>query len=164
MLEYTWATTTSSSSYNPFANGSLSLPPPPSIPPPRPPTIVTPLQPSSKIIINNTNGWFDSPLSDTDSPPNVEKMKMNIDDLFNELIDTNVLMQKVPEQKKNPFEDIINPPKPSIIALASKNNTYSMPQQNIGIQLQHHQVPTQQQQYVLPNSSTHSDPFNDFFN
>uniref|UniRef100_A0AC35F0B2 PID domain-containing protein n=1 Tax=Panagrolaimus sp. PS1159 TaxID=55785 RepID=A0AC35F0B2_9BILA len=165
MLKYTWPTTTSSSSYNPFANGLLSLPPSPAIPPPRPPIFATPLQPS-KIIINNTNGWFDSPLSDTVSPPKAEEKKVNIDDLFNELIDTNVLMQKVPEQKKNPFEDIINPPKPSIIALASKNNMYSMPQQNNGIHLQHHQLPTyQQQQYVLPNSSTRSDPFNnDFFN
>uniref|UniRef100_A0A914QRD4 PID domain-containing protein n=1 Tax=Panagrolaimus davidi TaxID=227884 RepID=A0A914QRD4_9BILA len=164
MLEYTWPTTTSSSSYNPFASGLSSLPPPPTIPPPRPPTFVTPLQPS-KIIINNTNGWFDSPLSDTDSPPKVEEKKINIDDSFHEIIVTKVLMQKVPEQKKNPFEDIINPPKPSIIALASKNNMYLMPQQNNGIHLQHHHVPTQQQQYVLPNSSTRSDPFNnDFFN
>lgn len=91
--------------------------------------------------------------------PKVEEKKTNIDELFNELIDINVLMQKAPEQKKNPFDHIINPPKPSIIALASQNMC-SMPQNGIG--LNHHQVSTQQ--YVLPNS-TRSDPFNDdFFN
>uniref|UniRef100_A0A914YZP0 Uncharacterized protein n=1 Tax=Panagrolaimus superbus TaxID=310955 RepID=A0A914YZP0_9BILA len=96
------------------------------------------------------------------SGPKVEERKINIDDLFNELIDTNVLMQKVPEQKKNPFEHIINPPKPSIVALASQNNMCSMPQNGHGGH--HHQVTTQQQ-YVLPNSSARSDPFNDdFFN
>jgi hypothetical protein len=143
-----------------------SLPLPPTAPPPPlPSTYITPLQQSNGI---NSNNFADFSVLNANSPPKVEEKKINIDDLFNELIDTNVLMQKVPEQKKNPFEDIINPPKPSIIALASKNNMYSMPQQNNGIHLQHHhQVPThnQQQQYVLSNSSTRSDPFNDdFFN
>jgi ABC-type antimicrobial peptide transport system permease subunit len=132
---------------------SISLPPP-TQPPPLPPSYIAPLQPSNGIM-NNSNNFADFSVLNP-SQPKIEEKKINIDDLFNELIDTNVLMQKVPEQKKNPFEHIINPPKPSIVALASQNNMCSSSHNG------HHQVQTQQQ-FVLPTAR--SDPFNDdFFN
>jgi len=97
---------------------------------------------------NGSNGFAD--FSGFDGPPKQEK-KVDIDDLFNELMDTNKLMQKAPEQK-NPFEHIINPPKPSIVALAAQNacspfGSATQPQQQ------------------LVNATARSDPFNDdFFN
>jgi hypothetical protein len=134
---------------------SISLPPP-TLPPPLPPTyIAAPLQPSNGIM-NNSNNFADFSVLNPNHPKPEEK-KINIDDLFNELIDTNVLMQKAPEQKSNPFQHLINPPKPSIAALASQNNMCSTLHNN------GHHHSQQQQQFVLP--TTRSDPFNDdFFN
>jgi hypothetical protein len=138
---------------------SISLPPP-TLPPPLPPSyiVAAPLQPSNGIM-NNSNNFADFSVLNPNQPKPEEK-KINIDDLFNELIDTNVLMQKVPEQKSNPFQHLINPPKPSIAAQLQQNNM-CLTSHNNGHH--HHQVSTQQQQFVLP--TTRSDPFNDdFFN
>lgn len=90
-----------------------------------------------------------------------EEKKVNIDDLFNELMDTSKLMEKAPEQKKNPFEHIINPPKPSIVALAAQNGCN--PFGNHSMQSQTFNGASQQPQLVMQN--TRSDPFDDdFFN
>uniref|UniRef100_A0A7E4VJX9 PID domain-containing protein n=1 Tax=Panagrellus redivivus TaxID=6233 RepID=A0A7E4VJX9_PANRE len=81
------------------------------------------------------------------------KKSVDIDSLFNELIDTNVLMAKAPESKKNPFDHIINPPKPSLVALQANTTGCGSPAQGT--------IPAQQ--FVMPTAR--SDPFNDdFFN